>query len=505
MAGGALSARLRVPSARGEDGRSAGAIAAARRRRARRRLRWRRRGALRRPRGVSTAAREASRAERTVALGEAAALVRCVGAGSPTVIVEAGDADTSASYDVPPTPSARRRGACAYDRAGLGATRRRCRRATRPRRSSSDLAARAARPRELAPPYVTSSASGGGYDRVGYAGASGRDGRTVASAPSRRDPRPAAGGARSRPDDPAAPSTALLQRRARRGTPAPVGDVPVAVVTARYREAAEASRPSAASPTSRAGSCQPAAEQRVRRLPHDAVEDDQLAERDRVLDVRARRLVTTLSEVTPAELRNRPCGGRYEDIVAAIGNTPLVELKRFSPKPGVRIWAKLESREPDRLGQGPRRARAHRGRRGAGPHPARPDDPRADVGQHRHLAGDDLLAQGLPAEGRDAGQRDARAHAAAADVRRGDRLLARRPGLERRRRDGARDGRGATPSYYMPYQYGNEANPNAHYNGTAKEILEELDEITRVRRRPRHRRHAHGQRPALQGGARRRA
>jgi cysteine synthase B len=30
----------------------------------------------------------------------------------------------------------------------------------------------------------------------------------------------------------------------------------------------------------------------------------------------------------------------------------------------------------------------------------------------------------------------------------------------------------------MPYQYGNEANPLAHYNGTAPEILEELDEVT---------------------------
>jgi [CysO sulfur-carrier protein]-thiocarboxylate-dependent cysteine synthase len=29
----------------------------------------------------------------------------------------------------------------------------------------------------------------------------------------------------------------------------------------------------------------------------------------------------------------------------------------------------------------------------------------------------------------------------------------------------------------MPYQYGNEANPLAHYNGTAVEILEELDEV----------------------------
>ena len=45
-------------------------------------------------------------------------------------------------------------------------------------------------------------------------------------------------------------------------------------------------------------------------------------------------------------LQNKPCGGRYGDIVQAIGHTPLVELKRLSPKPGVRIWAKLESRNP---------------------------------------------------------------------------------------------------------------------------------------------------------------
>ena len=45
-------------------------------------------------------------------------------------------------------------------------------------------------------------------------------------------------------------------------------------------------------------------------------------------------------------LRNRPCGGRYGDIVQSIGNTPLVELSRLSPKPGVHIWAKLESHNP---------------------------------------------------------------------------------------------------------------------------------------------------------------
>ena len=36
----------------------------------------------------------------------------------------------------------------------------------------------------------------------------------------------------------------------------------------------------------------------------------------------------------------------------------------------------------------------------------------------------------------------------------------------------------ADSSYYMPYQYGNPANPEAHYNGTALEILEELDEVS---------------------------
>src|SRR4051794_26995415 len=35
----------------------------------------------------------------------------------------------------------------------------------------------------------------------------------------------------------------------------------------------------------------------------------------------------------------------------------------------------------------------------------------------------------------------------------------------------------ADASYYMPYQYGNEANPRAHYEGTAVEILEELDDV----------------------------
>src|SRR5213595_3521087 len=46
------------------------------------------------------------------------------------------------------------------------------------------------------------------------------------------------------------------------------------------------------------------------------------------------------------ETLNRPCGGRYGNVLEAVGNTPLVELPRLSPKPEVRIFAKLEGRNP---------------------------------------------------------------------------------------------------------------------------------------------------------------
>src|SRR4030081_2609628 len=36
----------------------------------------------------------------------------------------------------------------------------------------------------------------------------------------------------------------------------------------------------------------------------------------------------------------------FTTIERTIGNTPLVELPTFSPRPGVRIWAKLEGANP---------------------------------------------------------------------------------------------------------------------------------------------------------------
>ena len=37
---------------------------------------------------------------------------------------------------------------------------------------------------------------------------------------------------------------------------------------------------------------------------------------------------------------------RFADILETIGRTPLVELQRFSPRPGVRLFAKLEGQNP---------------------------------------------------------------------------------------------------------------------------------------------------------------
>jgi len=51
-------------------------------------------------------------------------------------------------------------------------------------------------------------------------------------------------------------------------------------------------------------------------------------------------------EMSTEPLLNRPCGGHFENVLEAIGNTPLVELPRLTPKPEVRLWAKLEGRNP---------------------------------------------------------------------------------------------------------------------------------------------------------------
>jgi [CysO sulfur-carrier protein]-thiocarboxylate-dependent cysteine synthase len=177
------------------------------------------------------------------------------------------------------------------------------------------------------------------------------------------------------------------------------------------------------------------------------------------------------------QLENRPCGGKYGDIVEAIGNTPLVQLKRLSPKPGVRIYAKLESYNPtgsvkDRVARAMIEEAEERGaiepgqtileptsgntgislamicsRKGYPLKVVMPDNVTAERTQLLRMYGAEIVYS--PGE-----QGSNGAVAMALELAEND------------------------ASYYMPYQYGNQANPDAHYHGTACEILEELDEVT---------------------------
>jgi cysteine synthase B len=175
-------------------------------------------------------------------------------------------------------------------------------------------------------------------------------------------------------------------------------------------------------------------------------------------------------------LDNRPCGGKYGDIVQAIGNTPLVELRRLSPKPGVRIYAKLEGYNPtgsvkDRVARSMIERAEEEGliapgqtileptsgntgislamicrRKGYPLKVVMPDNVTAERTQLLQMYGAEIVNS--PGEQGSNGAVAMALELAAADS-----------------------------SYYMPYQYGNQANPDAHYNGTAVEILEELDGV----------------------------
>ncbi|GAC1438526.1 MAG: cysteine synthase [Solirubrobacteraceae bacterium] len=176
-------------------------------------------------------------------------------------------------------------------------------------------------------------------------------------------------------------------------------------------------------------------------------------------------------------LENKPCGGRYGDIVQSIGNTPLVELKRLSPKPGVRIWAKLESRNPtgsvkDRVARALIEDAESKGAIAPGQTILEPTSGNTGIS-----LGMICRRKGYPLT------------VVMPDNVTPERTqLLRMYGAEIVLSDGSKGSNGAVekaiemanadPRFYMPYQYGNEANPLAHYNGTALEILEELPEVS---------------------------
>jgi cysteine synthase B len=176
-------------------------------------------------------------------------------------------------------------------------------------------------------------------------------------------------------------------------------------------------------------------------------------------------------------LKNRPCGGRYGDLVQSIGNTPLIELPRLSPKPGVRIWAKLESHNPtgsvkDRVARALIEDGEERGALAPGQTILEPTSGNtgislAMIAARRGYRLKVVMPENVTPE------RTQLLRMYGAEIVYSEGSLGSNGAVER-----ALEMAEADPSVYMPYQYGNEANPNAHYNGTALEILDELDEVT---------------------------
>jgi cysteine synthase len=173
-------------------------------------------------------------------------------------------------------------------------------------------------------------------------------------------------------------------------------------------------------------------------------------------------------------LANKPCGGRYGDLVQAIGNTPLVELKRLSPKPGVRIWAKLESQNPtgsikDRVARAMIEDAEEKGLIRPGQTILEPTSGNTGISLAMICARKGYrLKVVMPDNVTPERTQLLKMYGAEIVYSPGDQGSNGAVAM-------ALDMAAADASYYMPYQYGNEANPRAHYEGTAVEILDELD------------------------------
>jgi cysteine synthase len=168
---------------------------------------------------------------------------------------------------------------------------------------------------------------------------------------------------------------------------------------------------------------------------------------------------------------------RYDSLLAAVGNTPLVGLPNLSPSPDVRLWAKLEDRNP------------------TGSIKDRPA-----LAMIEKAEADGLLKPGCTVLEPTSGNTGI--SLAMACKLKGYKLICVMPentSIERRQllemygaqiisspaAGGsnqavalAKEIAAEHPDWVMLYQYGNPANADAHYRTTGPEILRDLPEIT---------------------------
>ena len=163
-------------------------------------------------------------------------------------------------------------------------------------------------------------------------------------------------------------------------------------------------------------------------------------------------------------------------LLSLVGNTPLVELSRFLGKPGVRLYAKLEGQNPtgstkDRVAKAMIEAAEASGELEPGQRLLEPTSGNTGISLAlvAKLKGYPLTCV-LPENATDERKRLLRLYGAEIVSSPGEQGSngAVRLALELAERD---------PSYFMPFQYANEANPRAHYEGTGAEIVAALDRV----------------------------
>ena len=167
----------------------------------------------------------------------------------------------------------------------------------------------------------------------------------------------------------------------------------------------------------------------------------------------------------------------YKGIIDTIGNTPLVELQRMSPKEGVRIFAKLEAQNPtgsvkDRIALKMIEQAERDGEISANRTILEPTSGNTGIS--------------LAMIGRMKGYKVAVVMPENVSVERVQLLEAY--GAEIIPSDGSRGTNGSIEvaqelmnkkgsDYFMLYQYGNNGNPDAHYDSTGPEIIEALPDV----------------------------
>ena len=159
-----------------------------------------------------------------------------------------------------------------------------------------------------------------------------------------------------------------------------------------------------------------------------------------------------------------------------VGRTPLVELPRLSPKPGVRLYAKLEAQNPtgsikDRVALAMIEAAERGGELEPGQELLEPTSGNTGISLAlvARLKGYRLTCV-MPENVTEERRRLLRLYGAEIVESPGNEGSngAVRAALELAERE---------PRYHMLFQYGNEANPAAHYEGTGAEIAEALDHV----------------------------